>query len=304
MPFRRPARPAIPAALFVFVIGSASVRAQEPQELSAAASLAGIAQFNASLDDGGRLNWAGAVARASLARRFTPQIEAALAVRYDYQAWNFSQPAAFGGVAPWTNVNVPNIGVEVTYALAPDLFLAVTPSVEWAFENGARTSDALTYGATGSLAKAFSPGLVLGVGVGVFRRIDKTQALPYPVIDWKIGDRWRLANPFQAGPAGGAGVELVYMPNERWEIAEGVTYRSYRFRLSESNPTPSGIGQNSFIPLFLRISRNLSSELRLDFYGAITTGGKITVDNEDGSGRYSDNYKIGPALGATLVYRH
>ncbi len=292
--------PAVAAAFLG--VGITPARGQE--DLNATASVAGVAQFNANLDDGGRVNWAGGVARASLTRRFTPQLSASVAVRYDYQSWNFNQPAAFGGIAPWNNINVPNVGVGVTYALAPDLFLAVAPSVEWAFENGARTSDALTYGATGSLAKAFSPDLVLGLGVGVFRRIDKTQALPYPIIDWKIGERWRLANPFQAGPAGGAGVELVYAPNERWEIAEGVTYRSYRFRLSESNPTPSGIGQNSFIPLFLRISRNLSPELRLDFYGALTTAGKLRVDNADGSGRYGDNYKIGPALGVTLVYRH
>jgi hypothetical protein len=291
------------ATLLVVVVLGASTPVRGQQDVSASASVAGIAQFNANLDDGGRVNWGGGLARASLTRQFTSQLSAGLAIRYDYQSWNFNQPAAFGGSAPWTNLNLPNVGLDVTYAVAPDLFLAVGPSVEWAFENGARTSDALTYGATASLAKAFSRDLLLGVGVGVFRRIDQTQALPYVVVDWKINDRWRVANPFQAGPAGGAGIEVVYAPNERWEIAEGVTYRSYRFRLSESNPTPSGIGENSFIPLFLRISRNLSPELRIDFYGALTTAGKVSVDNADGAGRFSDNYKIGPALGATLVYR-
>lgn len=272
-------------------------------EVSATASLTGFMQFNSNLDAGGRLNWAGGLAAATVTRQFTPQTSAGLLVRYDYQSWNFNAPAAFGGVAPWNNVNAPSVGLPIRYAYAPDLFLALTPTIEWGFENGADMSKALTYGAIASAAKAFSPDVVLGIGIGVFRRIDKTQGLPFLVIDWKINDKWRVANPFQAGPTGGAGVEVIYAPDERWEIAEGLTYRSYRFRLSESGPTPDGIGENSFIPLFLRVTRKMTKEVRLDFYGALATAGKLTVDNSNGSGRYSDNHKIGPALGATLVYR-
>jgi len=85
------------------------------------------------------------------------------------------------------------------------------------------------------------------------------------------------------------------------EIAQGLTYRSYRFRLATDAPTPSGIGENSFIPLFMRVTRKITKDARLDFYGALVTGGKLKVDTENGGGLYSDNYKIGPALGATLV---
>ncbi len=272
-------------------------------ETSATASLTGYAQFNANLDAAGRLNWAGGLAAATVSRPLTPQLSAGLLVRYDYQSWNFNSPAAFGGIAPWNNLNAPSVGIRIDYAYAPDLFLGLTPTVEWGYENGADTGKALTYGAIASVAKAFSRDVVLGLGVAVFRRIDQTQGLPFLVIDWRIDDKWRVANPFQAGPTGGAGVEVIYSPDERWEVAEGLTYRSYRFRLSEAGPTPNGIGENSFIPLFLRVSRRMTSDIRVDFYGALATAGKLTVDNADGSGRYSDNYKIGPALAATLVYR-
>jgi hypothetical protein len=272
-----------------------------PGDTSASVALTGYTQFNTTLDSGGRFNWGGGIANATLTRQFTPQLSAGLAARYEYQSWNFRDPAAFGNVAPWKNLNAPSVGVDFTYAWAPDILINVAPTVAWTYESGANTGDALTYGAVVSVAKVFSPELVLGLGVSAFRRVDKTQALPFLIVNWKLSDKLRINNPFEAGPAGGAGLELVYAPDDRWEIAEGVTYRSYRFRLAPDNATPSGVGENSFIPLFLRVTRKLTKDARVDFYGAIVTGGKLKVDTESGGGLYSDNYKIGPALGATLV---
>lgn len=272
-----------------------------PGDTSATMALTGYTQFNTTLDSGGRFNWGGGIANATLTRAFTPQLSAGLAARYEYQSWNFHDPAAFGNLAPWKSLNMPSVGVDFTYAWAPDLFINVVPTVAWTYESGARTGDALTYGAVASVAKALSPDLLLGIGVSAFRRVDKTQALPFFVVNWKISDKWRMNNPFAAGPAGGAGLEFVYSPDDRWEFAEGVTYRNYLFRLATDNATPGGIGENSFIPLFIRVTRKLAKDARLDFYGAIVTAGKLKVDTSSGGGLYSDNYKIGPALGATLV---
>lgn len=274
-----------------------------PGTTTASAAVTGYGQFNTTLDSGGRFNWAGTIASASLTRQFTAQFSAGLAARYEYQSWNFHEPTNFGNVAPWDNLNAPSVALDLRYAYAPDLIVALRPVVEWDYQSGASTGDALTYGAVASVTKVWSPDLVLGLGVSAFRRIDKTQALPFLVVDWKFADKWRLANPFPAGPAGGAGVEVVYAPSADWEIAQGVAYRSYRWRLAPDASVPNGIAQNSFIPIFLRVSRTLSKDLRLDFYGALPVSGKLEANNEDGSGRYSDKYRIGPALGVSLVAR-
>ena len=272
-----------------------------PGDVKGTAAFTGYTQFNTNLDSGGRFNWAGGLASATVTRQFTPQLSAGIVARYEYQSWNFNDPAAFGNVAPWKNINAPGIGINFTYAWAPDLFINFVPGVEWTYESGANTGDALTWGAVASVAKVIAPDQLVGLGIAAFRRVDKTQVLPFFIVDWKLGDKWRLKNPFQAGPAGGAGLEFVYSPDERWEYAPGLTYRNYRFRLATDNATPGGVGANSFIPLFMRVTRKLSKDARVDFYGAIVTGGKLTVDKQDGGGLYSDNYKIGPALGATLV---
>ena len=301
-----------PRARFAVIASAACVAVASPLALAedalsggvtGSATITGYGQFNTNLDSGGRFNWAGGIATANLARDLTPQLSVGLQLRYEYQSWNFNSPTAFGGVAPWKSLDAPSIGVPFNYAYSQEWFFNVTPIVQWAYESGADTSNALVYGAVASASKVFSPDLVLGLGVSVFRRIDKTQALPFLIVNWKINDKWRVNNPFAAGPVGGAGLEVVYSPDDQWEYAEGLSYRSYRFRLAQDAPTADGIGENSFIPLFLRISRKFSKDVRLDFYGALVTGGKLSVDNSDGSGRYSDNYKIGPALGATLLYK-
>jgi hypothetical protein len=300
MRFPFTARPLIAAAIG-FVVPAIALAQAASSDIRATTAFTGYTQFNTTLDSGGRFNWAGGIAKVAMTRQLTPAFAVGFVARYEYESWNFNSPAAFGNVAPWKNLNAPSIGVDFTYAWAPDLFLDVEPTVAWTYESGANTSDALTWGAVASVSKAYSPDLLLGLGISAFRRVDKTQVLPFFVVNWKINDKWRVNNPFAAGPAGGAGLEVVYSPDDRWEVAQGLTYRSYRFRLATDAPTPSGIGENSFIPLFMRVTRKLTKDARLDFYAAIVTGGKLKVDTEDGGGLYSDNYKIGPSLGATLV---
>ena len=154
---------------------------------------------------------------ANVTRQFTPEFAAGLSLRYDYQDWKWDDPAAFGGAAPWSKLNAPVIGLNLSYAIAPDWRLGFNPAVEWSGESGANAGDSLSYGAVLSATRIFSPDLVLGVGAGVFRQIDETKVFPFLVVNWKITDRLRLGNPLQAGPAGGAGLELAYALSDRWE---------------------------------------------------------------------------------------
>jgi hypothetical protein len=281
-----------------------ATQAQAPAAdgITASAAVTGLAQLDTDLDAGGSFNWASGLASASLGRQLTPELAAGMRLQYDYQHWSFSDPKAFGGSAPWGSLNLPSLGVSVTYAPAPDLRFTVAPAVEWAYESGAGTGDALMYGAVLSAAKVFSPDLVLGLGAGVFRQLDETKVFPFLVVNWKIDDRLRLTNPFQAGPVGGAGLELVYTM-DAWEFGGGGTYRSYQFRLKDDGPTPGGIGEHRFVPLFLRAGRTLAPGTRLDFYAAAFLGGRLSVLDASGNERYATDYATAPAFGLTLSHR-
>ena len=274
-----------------------------PGTTVSSASLTGIAQFDTDLDAGGSMRWAGGIAAGSLLRQMTPQFAAGLSVQYDFQEWNFGDPTAFGGVAPWGTVNQPQVGVTFIYAPTEDWTIVVAPSVAWAYESGASTGNAVEYGAVVVATKDFSPTLSVGIGAAMFRRLSETRTFPFLAIDWRINDAWRLANPFPAGPSGGAGLELRYAFAEGWEAGFGGTYRSFDFRLDQGGPVPDGIGENTFIPVFFRLSRNIGRQAQVDFYAAALANGRLKVKNQDGNDLATDDYRTAPAAGITLRYR-
>jgi hypothetical protein len=275
----------------------------QPGEVSASAALSGIYQLDTDLDHGGDFHWAAGIASGRVTRQFTSQFSAGLGLRYDYEDWKFSHPVAFGGAAPWRHLNAPNISVDLGYAFDSDLRIGISPLFGWAFESGAKTSDALTYGAILAATKVFSPTLTLGAGVGVVRQIDDTKVFPFVIVNWQIDDRWRLGNPFPAGPAGGAGLELVYAPDDRWEFAGGGAYRSTRYRLDDTGAAPGGVGENRFIPLFARVSRSFGPQTKVDFYAGIALAGRLKVEDANGATVAKDDYSTAPLLGLTLAHR-
>ena len=275
-----------------------------PGGVTGSAAITGYGQFNTDLDSGGRFNWAGGIATANLARDVTSQLSVGLQLRYEYQSWNFNSPTAFGGDRAVEEPERAQHRRRVQLCVLAGMVLQRDADRAVGVRNRRQHERlAWSYGAVASASKVFSPDLVVGLGVSVFRRIDKTQALPFLVVNWKINDKWRINNPFAAGPIGGAGLEAVYSPDDNGNSPKVFRTAAIASASRTDAPTANGIGENSFIPLFLRISHKFSKDLRLDFYGAIITGGKLSVDNSNGSGRYSDNYKTSPALGGTLLYK-
>lgn len=303
-----PTFPFLPVAGFALAMVSGlatPVFAQgaQPGEVTGSAAITGLNQFDTDLDAGGAFHWGGVLVSANVSRQFTRDFSAGLSFRYDYQDWKWDNAASFGARAPWSKLSIPGVGLNLSYAIAPDWRLGFSPTVEWTGESGANASDSLSYGAVVSATRVFSPDLVLGVGAGVFRQIDETKVFPFLVVNWKITDRLRLGNPLQAGPAGGAGLELAYALSDRWEISGGGSYRSYRFRLKDDGPVPGGIGENRFVPLFARVSYAFTPATRADLYAAAFVNGKLTVTRADGNDLYGDEYKTAPAIGLTFSHR-
>lgn len=263
------------------------------------ASVTGFAQLDADIDGGGELKGSGAFATGSIARQFTPEVTAGVTLRYDYESWTFSGPSAFGD-APWGTIHRPGIGASFVYATDAGIAFTALPSVQWAYASGASTGDALNWGAILAVSRTFSPDLTLGFGAGVYREIDKTVALPVLLVDWRINDRWRVSNPVPAGPAGGAGLELAWAPDDRWEFAAGGAWRKFRFRLDRNGPTPDGVGEKQSIPLLARATWRPTSATRLDLYAGVALAGQLTVYDRNNHELVSRDVDPAPVLGMTL----
>lgn len=262
-----------------------------------------IYQGNADLDRGGDFSMDGVAVRGGVSYNLGAGNSAGVALTYDYLDYSFSRPGALGPAASWGTVRRYGMSVPLSFSLPDGWNLGVVPAVDWFEENGANSGESLTAGAMLSASRQFAQGNRLGLGVGVFGGLEKTVAFPFLMVDWRLTDRWRLTNPLPSGPTGPAGLEIDYQFDGGWSAGIGAAWRVLRFRLSETGPTPNGIGQESGVPLFLRLTQRFGSKMGLHLYGGVIVNGELRVENSHGDLRRKDNFDPAPLFGATFIAR-
>jgi hypothetical protein len=255
------------------------------------------------LDQGGDFSVWGAIVSGGVARDLGGGNSVGVTLNYSYSDYSFSNPVAFGGVAPWNIVQRYGVAVPLSFALRDGWSVGVIPSVDWYRENGADTGESLVWGGIVSATKRFADGNRLGLGVGVYSHIEKTTAFPFLLVDWRLSDRWRVINPIAAGPTGPAGLELDYLLGGGWTIGLGAAYRVTRFRLSETGPVPNGVGEERGLPVFLRATRDLGRQMALHLYAGVVAAGELRVDNSSGDRLRSDDFDPAPFFAATFTAR-
>ncbi|HTO48425.1 MAG TPA: hypothetical protein VML91_12375 [Burkholderiales bacterium] len=266
-------------------------------------SVTGAYEGNGDLDGGGHFSVWNAFLRAGATRDLGGGNGVGVTFNYDYNDYSFSNPVAFGGVAPWNIVQRYGVAVPLTFGLSDGWSIGFVPSVDWFRENGAKSGDSLVWGGVVSGTKRFADGNRIGFGVGVYDRIEKTQALPFLLVDWRFSDRWRLVNPLAAGPTGPAGLELDYTLGSGWDLGVGVAYRSTRFRLSETGPVPNGVGVQNGVPLFLRATYAVRDQMTLHFFAGVVTAGELRVADSNGNWLRKVDYDPAPFVGVNLTAR-
>jgi hypothetical protein len=258
---------------------------------------------DASLASGGDASVGGVIVRLGTSREFGGGARAGLTVNYDYFDYSFDNPVAFGGVAPWGKLYRYGVSMPVSFAMGEGWVLGITPSFDWFKENGAASSDALAWGATMTAVKVFADGNQLGLGVAAFDRVEETSVFPFPIVNWRFDRHWRLINPLAAGPTGPAGLELNYEFESGWALGLGAAWRKTRYRLSESGPVASGVGEISGAPIFLRARLDLGRSSTLNLYGGVIAGGTLRVEGPSGNLVREEDFDLAPLVGFNFVGR-
>jgi len=259
-----------------------------------------IYQFETDLDSGGKFDVQRHFLRFDISRFIDRHWAVGLGLSFDYERWDFSDIAGLAGVDLWDEIFRPGISVPVFYSTGNKWRFGIIPSINFSGASGAEASESLSYGAVLSTTYAVRPNLMLGLGIGIFERLEESDVFPFVVIDWKINEQLRLTNPFRAGPVGPAGLELIYTPNGNWEMGVGGAYRSYRFRLDDSSVVADGIGEVDFWAPFLRVGWRLGEHYRLDINGGALVGGSITIEDENGNELGDTDYDTAPFIGVTI----
>jgi hypothetical protein len=270
---------------------------------SSSVAITPVYQFDGDLDSGGDAGYAGVFTSLGHNWVLSARATLGLGLSLDYEDWHFSDIAAFDGRQPWTDLYRAGISAPYSYTTDGGWRWTFSPTLEYAGEAGASASDALEYGALLSAARRLGPDLTLGVGVGVYERIEQTRAFPFLIVNWRITDRLRLTNPLPAGPSGPAGLELSYALGSGWEIGIAAAVRSFRFRLDEEGPIPNGVGENAYVPLVARIGRQFSDTLTLNLYAGAALAGNLRIEDPDGNRLYDEDRDPAALIGLSLVGR-
>jgi hypothetical protein len=297
-------RTAAATATVALLLPMAAAAQQRVEGWSTFVSVTPIFESDTDLDQGGEVSAGGVLARFGVSTDLGGGLRAGIGFNYDYFDYSFTNPVAFGGVAPWGVLQRYGVSAPLQYRVSSEWMLGVTPSADWFRENGAQTSDALAWGAVFSATRLFADGNRIGLGLGVFDQIEDTSVFPFLIIDWRLGENWRLINPLTSGPTGGAGFEIDYDFGGGWSLGVGFSFRQYRFRLSEDGPVPNGIGEQRGRPVFLRSTYAFNRDVALHLYAGVVTAGKLVVEDRNGNlVREDDLDNVAPLFALTLIGR-
>jgi len=266
-------------------------------------SVTPIYQAPADLEDGGDVQFGGVVFRGGVLSDLGGGMRGGITLIYDYLDYSFSNPTVFNSNAPWGILQRYGVATPLSFSIGNGWILGATPSLEWFRENGASSSDSLTWGATFTGSRRFENGNMIGLGLAVFDRLEETLVFPFLTVDWRLGDRWRLVNPLASGPTGPAGLELDLELDGGWSAGFGAAWRTLRFRLSESGPTPNGIGEERGMPVFLRVTHRIGNQATLHLYGGVVLNGQLRVEDASGQVLREDDRDPAPLFGATFTAR-
>ena len=291
------------AAISLAFVCSSHAFAQTP-DWNFTMSATPVYQGKADLDNGGDFSSSSLLLRAGASTGLQGGHRAGVVLSYDITDYSFGAPAAFGGRAPWGNVERYGFSLPLSFALQDGWSLGVAPSVDWFGERGADSGESLTWGSLFTASKRYANGNRLGFGFGAFDRFDKTSVFPMVLVDWKLSERWKLVNPLPAGPTGPAGLEFDYRLDSAWNVGVGAAWRSTRFRLATGNAVANGVGEERGMPVFLRASRNFGKQASLNLYAGVVTNGKLRVEDAAGNTLRTVEFDPAPIVGATFTLRY
>ncbi len=269
--------------------------ARPPQSIRIGAGA--LEQFDATLDNGGRYGVTRAYASAGATLNFSEALELRLPLAFQYSSYRFRGYDAFDS-PPWTEVYSVGFAPRLTMALSEQWAVTAGPVMELSGERGADFGDAIQWGGVAAVRYAFDREHVLGLGLLVLTQLeDDPLFLPLPLVDWSLGDGWKISNV--RGPEANpfTGLELVKTLDANWEVAGGAGYVTRRFRLSNSGPVPSGVGGDSGVPLFGRLTCRPAPALRVDLIAGVSVLNRITVDDSSGNNITASDADPAPVLG-------
>ncbi|MBV7316400.1 DUF6268 family outer membrane beta-barrel protein [Shewanella sp. NIFS-20-20] len=194
---------------------------------------------------------------------------------YRWQTPDSDPRVLANSVESFSSINRYKLGFSLMYRMDQHWLFMLAPKIQYTAANTASLSDARSYGVVASAMHRFDSGNMLGVGFAYLNDIDEVRSIPYLAIRWQLADNWTLANPFEAGFSGPAGLELTYQASPEWQLGLGSSRRSQRILLADVDQQTVEIEE---WVSFLRAGWQISKQVRINGYLGYFFSGEMEVN--------------------------
>jgi len=219
--------------------------------------------------------------------------------------YEFEELAGIGVSAPWGEIADMRASVTGRFGFGKSAVVLISPTIRFNGEDGAGSSDSLTYGVFAAMAWRLNQNLTIGPGVGVFTRLeDSVRIFPVLAIDWDISDRWNLSTGRGLASSQGPGLTLSYKLNEDWSFGLAGRYEDIEFRLDNEGPAAGGVGRDQSFPLVAIATLKPNPMLTLSVFAGLELAGEIRLNNDQDITIEESSYDPAPLFGATFEFRY
>lgn len=217
---------------------------------------------------------------------------------YRFSAYDFSRPE------PWDDIHTFRATVLAHYAIDDVWSIFGGPSIALSGESDADFGDAVTIGGALGVTYQVNERLVVGAGFTVSSEIeDDARIRPLLIVNWQINDRWSLESGYtEVAGGGGPGGEVRYKITDGWSVAGGVQYQEKRFRLSDEGPVRDGVGEDTSLPIYAKVTWQVCPNAALELLGGVSVGGELRIENSGGHKIAEVDYDPAPLVGLRAIF--
>lgn len=273
----------------------------EPDSWGYSAAVTTLRTLDAGLDAGGDTKLASYHLRAEAEREINARTE--VGVRFDYDLFDreISGPGALEALRHLEDTKRVGITGFLGRRTRFGWSYGLRPFVKWAFESGAFSEDAMSYGMALAAIVGLSSQRRIGIGARVSRNMeDETKIAPVFIVHWELSDNWSIANAREANFTSPAGLEIRYRGADDWRFALTGIYHSDDYRLDNSGPAAGGIGDSSGIVSYIRVTHRWLSWLNINGYAGAVFDGALQVEDAGGNRLAKSGYDTAPFVALSI----
>ena len=182
-----------------------------------------------------------------------------------------------GGTAPLAAAEVATLKPTVIFHPTPRWTLVGSGTVQYAGGDHALSGDSRLFSGSVGAIYQHAPERKIGLGIQVAGRLKAAaRIIPFPLIDWRISDRWSLTA--LDGESGTLGCRMT----DTMRVIGRLEFQSQDIRLKRSSSIPSGIMRYEAFPLSVGLEFRPNKHLTVTVDGGAALAQQYRFEDERG----------------------